>query len=557
MNVKRLARCYLPDFLCALLCILVISTTFDSTKGLTTPAESDFYRDMGAAQSILDGNGWGDSLYLGETPWYNPLTPLTTAAISSISGKPLSSIYTHAGVWVNILGGVCFYVFVSSIFGRWTAILALFSYLFLFRYECEIWHNATYSPWLWPLNFTQLFSFLCLASFWKSLNSNQLRWHIVCGLLLGLTFLGHSAPALIISSMVVAISLIAAWGAPSTEARSHIVRLFVIGTVSFFISSPFLIPLFIQYKFDVHNSAPMQYVHLYPGHVIRDLFSFRTVLALVGAASLILWYRNLNFTSMQRLYVLTLIGVTGSFLSYGMIALILDTKLGISLPKPFPSYHFHLYFTAWESVLFGIGLHVLLRKFFNKMDFFGDKPGRSFRCSVAITTLLLLSIGFLLPSYLERRDIVRYINKSNNLQSDQPTIELYEWALKNMAPKDVVLTNDKLGLYAIGAAGRKVVAIEPVFSNPYVDLESRVQDRLTMFNSLRNGDTQAFYRIASRYNVRYIATNNQTGYSRFTKNPCCWLEDNVDTSVLSLVFSSGNVRLYSISTSSGSQNHPI
>lgn len=56
-------------------------------------------------------------------------------------------------------------------------------------------------------------------------------------------------------------------------------------------------------------------------------------------------------------------------------------------------------------------------------------------------------------------------------------------------------------------AGRKLVALDGFFSNPYVDLQVRRADRDAMFDLLASGESAQFLALASRYRVRYIVVS--------------------------------------------------
>ena len=72
----------LLDGLVALVCLLAFVHGVQSTSRFEWPGEVDKARDIGQAQTMLDGDWLGDSQYLGERLWYNPLTPTLVAVIA-------------------------------------------------------------------------------------------------------------------------------------------------------------------------------------------------------------------------------------------------------------------------------------------------------------------------------------------------------------------------------------------------------------------------------------------------------------------------------------------
>ena len=81
-----------------------------ATVGLEWPCEIDFFRDLGAAQTWLDGRAGTDPAYLGEVNWYNPLQPAIFAGLATVTGLPLPRLYAQAGPYLNLLGPFAFYL---------------------------------------------------------------------------------------------------------------------------------------------------------------------------------------------------------------------------------------------------------------------------------------------------------------------------------------------------------------------------------------------------------------------------------------------------------------
>jgi hypothetical protein len=84
-------------------------------------------------------------------------------------------------------------------------------------------------------------------------------------------------------------------------------------------------------------------------------------------------------------------------------------------------------------------------------------------------------------------------------------LELYHWILSNTHPMDVFLADPEASFYAVGMAGRKVVAIYELFSNPYVDLAPRARDAAAMLDQVKAGRWSEFSSTAHRYQLRYVA----------------------------------------------------
>ncbi len=65
-------------------------------------------------------------------------------------------------------------------------------------------------------------------------------------------------------------------------------------------------------------------------------------------------------------------------------------------------------------------------------------------------------------------------------------------------------------MYLVSPTGRNVVANDPYFMNPYVDMERRAHDRDTMFELLATGELGSFKNAASAYDVKYFVTTGTT-----------------------------------------------
>jgi hypothetical protein len=59
-------------------------------------------------------------------------------------------------------------------------------------------------------------------------------------------------------------------------------------------------------------------------------------------------------------------------------------------------------------------------------------------------------------------------------------------------------------MYIVPPAGRKVVATNRFFSNPYVDWVARDADRTRMFDQLKRRDIDGFRALADTYRVRFV-----------------------------------------------------
>src|SRR5947209_973037 len=109
---------------------------------------------------------------------------------------------TQAGAYLNLFAAITFYILVTHLFGRLVALAAAAAFLFAPIGDAPSWAAATYSPWIFSQNLAQGFFYLTLLAFFKAVGSQQWRWHFIVGILLGVTFLGHTAPAVILGTII-------------------------------------------------------------------------------------------------------------------------------------------------------------------------------------------------------------------------------------------------------------------------------------------------------------------------------------------------------------------
>jgi hypothetical protein len=107
------------------------------------------------------------------------------------------------------------------------------------------------------------------------------------------------------------------------------------------------------------------------------------------------------------------------------------------------------------------------------------------------------------PAYRARPDFTLERNFAHQLYTTGDLVDMFDWIRANTSPDDVILAREDVSLAVIGTAGRNVVAVDRLFSNPFVDWEKRVRDRDRMFEALDRGNADDLMRVASDYRVRY------------------------------------------------------
>jgi hypothetical protein len=99
---------------------------------------------------------------------------------------------------------------------------------------------------------------------------------------------------------------------------------------------------------------------------------------------------------------------------------------------------------------------------------------------------------------------------------------------------DVVLSTDDRALMTVGPAGAKVVTLEALFGNLYVDHNKRARARDEMFSALQRGDEPAFEALAEEYTVTHVLWVGADGP---------WF-DHEPFGSLAIAFDNGKIRIY-------------
>lgn len=499
-----------PVTVAILMTIVAFSYAVKNTHNLQWPAEVDFFRDMGAVQSILENKGAADSLFYDEVRWYNPAVPTLVAWVVEITKLPLNTVYAQIGPYLNLLGPVTFFIFCRLLIGNWAAVFALSAYLFLGNHSVVTWHQATYSAWAWPWNVAQGMFFLSASVILSTYRSSSYLWAVFAGLLLGLTLLFHTAPAFILTLLVSAFSLKRIVQANSSaERRRQIALYFIIGITSFLVALPFLGPLAVEYGFVIKNREPTKYVAIGFRDVIHYCFNIRFVVFVLMAA--LLWLKpertRLSASIITELKSIVVLVVALLIVAFAIQFL---RAYNIDLPQLYPSFHFHIYFKVIEAVMFGLGVCVLSGALVSLVT--GSKtlnPHNDVRGLALSVTLVLIYLAMVFPSYTKRMDFVGTKTASVQYAEKTDEIILYNWLLANTSIDDVFLARDDARLISVSAAGRKVIVHGGMFTSPYLDFEQRVEDEKAFYNALSSKDLKTIRSLAAFYSLDYVVLNKQ------------------------------------------------
>ena len=178
-----------------------------TTRGVSAPPDQDALRDIGFAQALLDGNWFGDPSYPGALRYYPPLLSVLAAVAAALSGagEDLPGFWVSIGPWVNLAVPLCFFLMARRLLGG-AAAGAAACLVFV------LWNGAAgppsamggYSPWLFAPGFAQAFFFLAILLIHARVAGGRLRDAALIGGAIGLAFLAHIVPAVVLVVVVTA-----------------------------------------------------------------------------------------------------------------------------------------------------------------------------------------------------------------------------------------------------------------------------------------------------------------------------------------------------------------
>jgi len=504
------------------LCAVALFYGIRATGDLVATIDVDLCRDIGLAQTILDHRYGEDNLYRGETIWYNPLLSIIIADVSRLTGVGPATLTARGGAYLNLLAPIAFYALVAFLFDRRIALASTAAFLFaIMPPGAPSYVSASYSPLLYGENFVQALFYFSLLVYAKALESRGLWWYFAVGLLLGITFLGHTAPALILGAVIVTMAVKSWIGQRRSGLTTGFTRevggLGLIILIAFIVSLPFTFSILGRYHLRILNSAPSNWMYssltlANIGGFARENLSWFTVIAATGLVALILARcnrprRSLLFPWLAVCCVELALNYIQQLISYFHLMPHLHLMF-------VPAYHFLFYFKAIENILFGFGL-VFVCQWLSRhiaSTFFPATSGSS-HLAFQIETLLIwasvvLFLALVLPAYGSRWDFLVACDRSlAGARYRAARIDAYRWILSHTQPEDVFLSRgDNLDLTVVAPAARKVVATSSVyFSNPYVPYTPRVEAATLMWKQLIAGSPDALPTL-KKYQVRYLIT---------------------------------------------------
>jgi len=417
------------------------------TRGLTVPPDLDALRDIGFAQALLDGNWFGDPAYAGAVRYYPPLVPALGATLAwALGSTDLPLLWVQSGPWLGLLPLVMFFLFARAALAPAAGLAATAMFVLWNGAIATPWVGGGYSPWL-------LAPVLSQAAFcgggWLILRRAPMgRWRDACvlGAAIGTTFLAHVIPAMLLTVMLVA----AVWQGQGLHGRS-VAWLAVAGVVQAGVMAAYWLPLLLAY--------PGGVVHLLPGAWVADELRPNADALLMLAAMNAPWMLAVGLLYLRGWPA----GTAGAMLVawMGLCLLVLaryfsciGSEASVCSVLRMPVHHFHLYLQVAGALVIGQALTT--------------RP-----MTLQVQALLLVAGAVLFwgrPYDVAARASVPAFDAA-----------AYRWVLANTQPTEGFVTVGQTdgdrdfdpAAFTVMAAGRRLVAVHALFSNPYLSWQSR------------------------------------------------------------------------------------
>jgi hypothetical protein len=499
------------------ICAVALGHGLRTTRGLSWPFDEDLYRDIAQARTMADGGWLADPFYRGESLWYNPLGPALIAVTARLADISANDASVRLGPWLGLAAPLGFAALAAAVIGRSGAVAALLLFVFVTPGRLPALECATYSPWPFPAQVAQAPFYVGLLALVAAWARPALGRFVVVGALLGLAFLGHTAPALVLGAIAATLVL----QAEGTKFRRAGWLAAMLAT-AVLVASPFLWSILGRYRLRVVNPEPGAFV--WPGTGIENLggilagaLARPALLGLVLTGLFALAARQgREIRAPARILIGAWILWGMSFLAYTLAQPALQAR-GWKVPPLVPVFHFWMLLGALASLLAGLGLTCLGERAASLVTVTPERRSRA-----AAATTVAIGLGFALlsyPSWRTRDDFVEARRLAEFHGGWLDRIATHRWVRAHTHADDVFLAEQDPGLRVVATAGRKLVAVESDFSNPFVPWQPRAEAAARMLAALHPGGHEVFHPLAVEYRVSYVLVQRESSAQLFPEAP--------------------------------------
>jgi hypothetical protein len=489
---------------CAIMLSIAFFQCYRTTHELQWAADPDFDRDISFARGAMEGNFGQDPNFKGAYLWYNPMLFSMEAVIARVSAVPLNIVAVRGGAYLNLLGPIFFFVMCLMLFGWDVALGALLSFLFLASGNILGWGAATYSPWLYPVCFAQFIFYTNILLSHKAFSSQKYFWFGLLGFSIGLNFLAHAAPTLLLILIMLFIQSQKIHKAAREKSYSLVKKFFLQGatTFAFFVIAASPLLYFVAGKYHLHqvNRVIFEYSEgiFLPSHFIEMAKANLNISFLISLIGFVWFYKKFHHQLTRKIIFSWLIFSIAMYM-YSTLVAVADYKLKIHLPGTVPAFHYFFYLKALQSVFFGFGFVFLVNLL---LAFFTGRIPKKIGGILLVAIVLICAFAYF-PFYKNRKDFVLLRGQAITKQNETDKIEVYNYIVNNIPSDKVILCEWDQSLFPVMATARKMVSINPTFSNPYLDYNERENARNSMLQLLKTGLPTSAKQLFSKYEVSF------------------------------------------------------
>ena len=494
-----------------LLILAAFMRAYQVSHDLTWFYDLDVARDMSYVQQTLYGRFGRDPNYAGHFLWYNPLMSLLQAAVIRITGLPINIVMVRLGAYANLLAPLAFFAMMLRLFDFRIALAGLCSFLFFASGVIPGFYAATYSPWMYSGCFMQFIFYVNIALCYQAFNTQRLGWWLLLGAGVGVGFLGHTAPTVLIILLLALMQGKLFWKAIRQKNTEQLKRLLFQSVAVFLpfviISLPFLYYIIGKYHMHFENRKPFEYVDtIFIWRNYRLMFSENFSVSLLIALFGFGWFYKKYREPLLRSILLNWGAIAIVMFFYATLVGSLDEHTSIRLPGTVPSFHYFFYLKALQSVFFGVGMFALVNPL---LTWLVSKTGHSVSrlSNYFIITVVLCALAYF-PVYAKRYDFVFFRQLCIDRAKETGQIGVYYFIRDHVPADHVFLCEEHSSLFPMMATARKMVSIGITFSNPYVNFETREQARIDMLSYLQSGTPAAAKNLFDQYRVNDILLSN-------------------------------------------------
>lgn len=482
----------------------------------------DTYRDAGFVQGLLDGNFTGDPSIDGALRYYPPMMHVLAAAVAWTTHAQPLQLLVRAAPWVNLLIPATFFLMVRRLIDAPAAAIATVVFVCFNGMLLPPWMTASYSPWHCVPALTQALFFCGVWLISARASYGRFIDAVGVGSFIGIVFLAHTVPALILAAIAAAAAL-SVQGARLRTAGWVATAAFTAALWA----APFLIPLISSYHLKILNAAGAYTDPLFDPTRLPK----RVILASLpglGALGLLGW--NLRGSRRQLGLPGSSIAILGTWTGLPLLFMARHFGCGgggtsaVCAAFPVPVHHWMMYLQSALACVFGFAVaSVVIRRDDQRAPLAPGAgpaaPGEHTGAPIAANPLtwgailLACALLFMQPTDGPMRQRAMEMR-------DRIDLRLYQWLLSNTRPGALFVTDvstnavhDSAAM-AVLAAGRKSVALPFTYSNPYVDWREREERGESYLAASRSaGNTQALCRLLSEAgagNPAYVALRSGT-----------------------------------------------